>query len=477
MTAQLALFSENALAESLEKVMKFLAERGVKIQHGGMLKALDQAGARVDFDTEIVCFPNELVEGALKKAPSSFTLAAPDSKFDLPLPHPAGSVYFCTGTGARGFIDPISGTYRRVTISDVGLWGGLANALENIDLCAFPTPTDVPAETVDVHSLKALLESSAKHIWIQPHTEASLPYLLELAAARAGGVEKLSDRPMVSIIACSLTPFRFKPMDVEVILQACEHGIPIHASSLPVIGATSPINTMGTVLVAGIEVLAMISMAQIIQPGIPVIGLATALNMDMRSGRAVKAGPEAMMVNAASAQFFRWLRIPTHTAGLTTDTVLPDGQAMAEHSLYGLLVAAAGANIIGRAGELEAAKTISPIQLIVDNEIAAVLKCLYKGTELSAETMVWEDILSIAPGGHFLETEHTLKHCREAFEPRLFMHQSRDQWESQGVKDLQRRARDIYEELVSKVEQPEISESRRAEMDRIVRKADRTLAR
>jgi trimethylamine:corrinoid methyltransferase-like protein len=57
------------------------------------------------------------------------------------------------------------------------------------------------------------------------------------------------------------------------------------------------------------------------------------------------------------------------------------------------------------------------------------------------------------------------------------MHQSRDQWESQGVKDLQRRARDIYEELVSKVEQPEISESRRAEMDRIVRKADRTLAR
>ena len=476
MKAQLMMFSENALAESLEKVMKFLAERGVNIQHRGMLKALDQAGARVDFDSEIVCFPKELVEEALKKIPGSFTLAAPEPKFDLPLPHPAGSIYICTGTGARGFIDPISGTYRQTNISDVGMWGRLVNGLENIDLCAFPTPTDVPAETVDVHSLKALLEVSAKHIWIQPHTEAGLPYLLELAAARAGGAEKLSDKPIVSIIACALTPFRFKSMDVEVILQACEHGIPIHASSLPVMGATSPISTMGAVLVAGIEILAIISMAQIIQPGIPVIGLATALNMDMRNGRAVKASPEAMMVNAASARFLRWLRIPSHTAGLTTDTLLPDGQAMAEHSVYGLLIAAAGANIIGRAGELEAAKTISPIQIIADNEIAAVLKRLYKGTELGADTMVWEDILSIAPGGHFLETEHTLKHCREAFEPRLFRHQSRDIWENQGEKDMQRRARDLYEELTGKVEQPEIPENRRVEMERIVRKADRTLA-
>ena len=37
------------------------------------------------------------------------------------------------------------------------------------------------------------------------------------------------------------------------------------------------------------------------------------------------------------------------------------------------VVAAGGAVVLGRAGELEAAKTFSPLQLIVDDEIAAAL--------------------------------------------------------------------------------------------------------
>ena len=77
-----------------------------------------------------------------------------------------------------------------------------------------------------------------------------------------------------------------------------------------------------------------------------------------------------MQANALGARFLKAAyRLPVHTAGLTSDTFLTDGQAMVEHSLYGHMVAAAGAAILGRAGELEAAKTFSPLQLIVDDEI------------------------------------------------------------------------------------------------------------
>ena len=221
----------------------------------------------------------------------------------------------------------------------------------------------------------------------------------------------------------------------------------------------------------------MVTMAQILRPGIPVIGLATALSMDMRSGRAVKASPEAMLANAACAQFIRKaFRIPTHTAGFTTDMFQPDGQAMMEHSLYAFMVAAVGASIMGRAGELEAAKTISPIQLIVDNEIAEVLKRLHRGIKFSEETLAWEDILAVAPGDHFLETAHTLRHCRDAFQPRLFLRQPRDGWESQGRLDLFARAQERYRALVVEAKEPEILDSLREEMDQIVREADRTLA-
>jgi trimethylamine--corrinoid protein Co-methyltransferase len=424
MVSGIRFLGESEIAELKERVMGFLSERGAELQHPGML-------------------------GKLKEA------------------------------GARGCLDPATGEYRPLTIADVRTWGKLAGALEHIDLCAFPTPTDAPPETVDVHSLAALLVSTTKHVWIQPHTEQTLPYLFELCAVRAGGKTSLRRHSLASIIACSLTPFRFKSMDIEVILQACDYGLPVHLSSLPVIGGTSPITTVGTVLTAAIEVQAMVMMTQIVNPGHPVFALATALGMDMLSGRAVKACPEAMQANAVSTQFLtEAFGLPVHTAGLTSDAFAADGQAMVEHSLYGLMVAAAGAVVLGRAGELEAAKTFSPLQLIIDDEIAATLGRLRQlQGELAVEEQAtaWEDILAVSPGGHFLDSEHTLRHCREAYRPRLFARQSRDAWAGQGAKTLIDRTRDRFRELLAGAGPPDIARGMIEDIERIVAEADRAL--
>jgi len=488
MLSRMKFLTNSEIAELRERVAMFLSERGVELQHPWMLEKAADSGAHVDRSSGLVRFPLKLQERTLQTVPRAFTLASPaahqaplpdGSTPVLPVPHPKGNFYVCTGTGGRGYLDPETGEFRPLTTADVHTWGRLVGALEHIDLCAFPTPTDAPPETVDVHSLNALLQSTTKHVWIQPHTEQTLPYLFELCAARSGGKENLKSHPLASIIACSLTPFRFKPMDIEVIVQASKYGLPVHASSLPVIGGTSPITTVGTVLTAAIEVLAMVIMTQLAKPGHPVFALATALGMDMLSGRAVKACPEAMQANALSAQFLTdAYGLPVHTAGLTSDTFHTDGQAMVEHSLYGLMVAAAGAAVLGRAGELEAAKTFSPLQLIVDDEIVAVLRRLRQlQGELSVkeESTAWEDILAVAPGGYFLETEHTLRYCREAFQPKLFIRRSRDAWSSAGGGTLVDRARERSRELLADARKPEITAGRIEEMERIVAGADRAL--
>jgi trimethylamine:corrinoid methyltransferase-like protein len=188
-----------------------------------------------------------------------------------------------------------------------------------------------------------------------------------------------------------------------------------------------------------------------------------------------------MQANALSAQFLtEAYGLPVHTAGLTSDTFTTDGQAMVEHSLYGLMVAAAGAVIVGRAGELEAAKTFSPLQLIVDDEIAAALERLRQlqgGLSLEEEATAWQDILAAAPGGHFLETGHTLRHCREAFQPLLFARQSRDAWAAEGEKTLIDRTRDRFRELLCAAGPPEVDSGTIEAMERIVAAADRALAR
>lgn len=69
-------------------------------------------------------------------------------------------------------------------------------------------------------------------------------------------------------------------MDMEVVLQACLHGAPVHACSVPTLGGTAPITPAGAIVLAGVEVLALTLIIQAVKPGTPVLGLATALYVE-----------------------------------------------------------------------------------------------------------------------------------------------------------------------------------------------------
>jgi trimethylamine---corrinoid protein Co-methyltransferase len=469
MIPDLKLLSKDDIALILEKVLTFLSEKGVKIRHRGVLKTLDEGGAWVDFDSQLVRFPRGIIERCLEDVPKHCLLAAQDQAKDMSCPSHPGSFYMCGNTGASRMIDPETGALREVLLSDVVKWGHLLDSLNDIHSSGFQTPADVPPQTVDVHSLKALLENSSKHIWIQPHREGSIKYLIALAVEVTGGEEKLRKRPVVSIITDSLSPFEFKSMDMEAMVQACRYQIPIHISSLPVAGATAPVTIGGSLLVMGIEILAQLIIAQLIKPGTPTIGLSAALTMNMITGRASKASVEGIRANAAFIQFMKEVyHIPTHCAGLTTDSPLLDAQSMIERSVRGLMVAASGADILGRAGELEAAKIVSPLQLIIDDEITGMLKAMISRLGITEETLAWDDLMAIPPGGNFLMQPHTLAHCRDAFRPRLFMRR-------EGDADLFEQARERYSDLMKKEREPILSDHVRSQMDLIVQEADREL--
>jgi len=472
------LLSADDIGILYEKILSFMSKKGVKIQHHKMLQTFDQAGAWVDFDQELVRFPRDLVEALIKIIPPRFTLAGAESKFDKLFPVRNGKFFTGSNTGANNVIDPETGKYRTVKISDVGAWGQLLNRLEHIDMCGFPTPGDVPRQTADVHSLRAMFGNTAKHICIQPFSETSIKYLMELALVKAGGVENLMKKPIVSIFADSFTPFQIKAMDVEAVLQACRYGIPIHLSSIPVLGGTAPVTTLGAIIVAGIEVLALLMIAQLTKPGIPVIGLVTSLAMDMRTGKVAKSCIEALQTNAAASQLLKQaFHMPTQTCGFTTDRKSFGHQSLLERSLLCLMTAEAGVDIMGRPGELEAAKTMSPLQLISDNELIGMLRDIQAEGRLNEDTTAWEDILAVPPGGYFLEQPNTLNYCRKGFRLWLSHHLSESVLEDKELKGLKPMAYEQYVEIIHGKEKYEIPDSIGDEMDRIVREADLELVR
>jgi len=471
--SRIAYFTQDDLELMRERVFELLERRGVKIDHPAMLDLLAETGARVDTDTRRVCFPKTLVEDMILLAPKTFIFGARNKDSQREVPCQNGTFHVRTGTGARAYIDPISGIHRRVTLSDVASLAKLADELEHVDIFATPTPADVPVQAADVHAIRTVLQNIHKNVCIQPYSHESIEYLIKLVEVAAGGEEEMKTNPVASIIACSLSPLEFKNMDAEIILQASRQRIPIFACSLPSAGGTAPITMPGVVLLSAVEILAMVVMSQVVQPGAPIIATPIIYSLDMVTGKSMQSTTEALQGSSMAVQLMKAaFGLPTNATGSGCDSPDIDGQSMIERTLHTLLIAASGVDIIGNAANLETATTISPVQLVVDDEINGMVRRILSEPKFTDETMAWEDLLDIEPGGQFLTSDHTFRHCRDAFQPQSFVRQNRETFENQGKKDLVARATELCETLLKKDNPSNLSEDMVKEMESIVKSAD-----
>ena len=475
---QLKLLSSEEVSSIYEKTLGILSTKGVKVNHPQALKILDKAGAVVNFDDQQVKFPKDVIEWALQTVPHQVTIASSDGKNDVIRPHPSGTLYGGTCIQSMRYLDPDSNTYRDFTLSKVAEWYQLIEALDGIHMCAIITPTDVPEETADIHGLKVAFENVSKPISLLSYSLESVEYLFELMLVKAGSEEALRKRPMLNINPTSFTPFEFKPMDMEEIIQACRYGVPIYPNVLPISGATAPITIAGTVLLSSVEQLAMITMAQLIKPGHPMTGGGMDWTMDMLTGKCLMGSVEGALCGVAISQFIKdAFHIPVGGGGYS-DAYSPDGQSMTEKTLKWLLGAMVGGDSIGGFGRTGGTSTASPVGLIIDSNLINIINRVILGVKVDDDTLALRDLLDTAPGGHFMDRRHTLQHCREALRPELFMlPRSVEIWESEGSKDLYARAVDRYREIRKGLQPKQLPEDVQREMNLIVKRADERLAK
>lgn len=477
MNSKIVFFSQDDLGLMRQRVFELLEHRGVKIDHDGMLNRLADAGAKVDADTQRVCFPKSLVEEMLALMPEKFIFGARNTDLRREVPCPDGSFHVRTGTGACAYIEPHSGVSRRVLLSDVASLARLADKLNHVDIFATPTPGDVPAQAADVHAIRTVLQNIHKNVCIQPYSQKSIEYLMKLVTVASGGEAEMKTNPVASVIACSLSPLEFKNMDADIIIQASRQRVPIFACSLPSAGATAPITMPAVVLLAAAEILAMVIMSQVVQPGAPIIATPIIYALDMATGKTMQSTAEALHGSSMAVQFLRSaFGLLTNATGSGCDSPDIDGQSMIERTLHTLLIAASGVDIIGNAAALETAKIISPVQLIVDDEINGMVRRILSKPTFSDETMAWEDLLNTDPGGQFLTSEHTLRHCRDAFQPQSFVRQDRETFDNLGQKGLVARATELFATtLKGKENASTMPEDMIREMESIVKHADASI--
>jgi trimethylamine--corrinoid protein Co-methyltransferase len=106
------------------------------------------------------------------------------------------------------------------------------------------------------------------------------------------------------------------------------------------------------------------------------------------------------------------------------------------------MAALAGANQIYGAGMLESGVTIDLAQLVMDAEIARMIRHCVSGVRVSDETLMVDDIREVGSSGDFLSMPSTLAHMREhQSRPMLIDRAVREDWEARGSTDIVTRAR------------------------------------
>jgi trimethylamine--corrinoid protein Co-methyltransferase len=138
-----------------------------------------------------------------------------------------------------------------------------------------------------------------------------------------------------------------------------------------------------------------------------------------------------------------------------------------------LLSALAGANLIYGAGMLEAGMTFSFGQLVIDDEIAAMVKRIVNGVSLDDELMGVDLIKKVGIGNNFLTQRHTLNNIKtEQVQATIIDRRMRGAWEKRGSKSLIQSANQKAAELLKTHKPQPLPEDLIKELKRIVKSAE-----
>ncbi len=224
------------------------------------------------------------------------------------------------------------------------------------------------------------------------------------------------------------------------------------------------------------ESLFSLTLAQLRRPGCPIM-LSTGIGvMDMTSGLSVFGLPAKSSGICAHAQVAQYLGLPTWGLAGATDSKTVDAQAGLESMFHVMAQAMAGLNLIHDVGYIDSAMCCSPQQMVMGNDIIAMVKQFMQGITINRETLAREVIEAVGPGGHFLDHPHTLRHFREqVWSSRLMNRRPRSQWEQDGRPDL---AAAVQEEVLRLLEnhRPEpLGDTVMDELNRLRGKGEREL--
>jgi len=277
---------------------------------------------------------------------------------------------------------------RRGTVLDLCQAAHVCEYLNTLD--AFIRPVNIQDKDIteankDVNKFFASLDNTTKHVMAGLTTLNQLDNVVNMAKLIVGGEEELKDNPIISFITCLVkSPLQFVDDTSQTLIEICRRGLPIVVSSSPQAGSSAPIKEAGIMAQINAEVLAGITLSQLVNKGTPVLYGTVPVRARLDNLSDSYGAPESSQYNIDCVQMARFYELPCYSTAGVCDTKVPGMQSSIERLFSDILVTLSGPQYLHCAyGLLDGNSTFCLLQAVLDDAHFQMIKFFLRPPQIS----------------------------------------------------------------------------------------------
>ena len=447
---QISLLRQNQIERIHDLSLQVLEKVGMQLDSEQYLHLLKKKLGKGQIQGEKVHFPPDVVEWAIEVAPPTieifnrkgdpaFTLGNDETRFGVGVP----TLFYMQA--ATDEITP----FQRQHMREASRLGDILISFDVVSTLGILH--DCPPHLADLYGTLEMFTNTTKPLVILVSESNAFPIILDMLEELQGD---LQSKPFILPYFNPITPLLINQSTAEKMLVAIERQLPFIFSSYGMLGATTPITTIDTLVLLNAEMLAGLTLTQLVRERAPIILGPMPAYFDMRTMLSYY-DPLSMLLNLAFAELLAYYGIPhCGTSGSTTGWG-PDIVATREMMMNQISSLMGKAGLAPFVGSLFDSKVLSPVNMVHADEIIAKARRFSEGFSTLTDDSALRELLEVGPGGNFLTAERTLTLFRAATQhSEIFPRWDLEKWQEAGEPQYLNFLKEHTLDLINTLETP-----------------------
>jgi trimethylamine--corrinoid protein Co-methyltransferase len=410
-----------------EYSLQILSSVGLRVDSVEAQKLFTRAIGSQALDGDRVRIPADLVEWAIQATPARIDIYDRTGSPAFRLPDKAR---FGVGVTSLYYQEPETDRVVTFTRKHMETCVRLGSSLPSFDaISTVGIVQDVAPQVSDLYATLEMTANTTKPLIILISDENVFPYVLDLLEHLHGD---LSACPSIIPYFNPITPLVINKTTVDKMFAAIERDLPFIYANYGMAGASTPITPAGQLALMNAEVLAGLTLGQLIKEGTPMIlGIHPAC-FEMKGNESFY-DPKSYLIDLAAAEMMAHYNLPhsgTSGSGMGWGADLIAGG----HQWFNHLISCLGKKGLAPfVGDILGSQAFSPNLIVYANEVIQQVRLFAEGFVIDDTNIGLEDIAQAGPGGDFLLSNLTLKSYRNAREfSHIFENLQIDGWQARG---------------------------------------------